>query len=80
MNVFYKLGRLYFNSIDKFNVVVEEKKEEIQLDDNQLVEDNKEVNDLIELILQIYLKNIQLEVEVRLDYECDYIYVKELLK
>ena len=50
MNVFYKLGRLYFNSIDKFNVVVEKKKEEIQLDDNQLVEDNKEVNDLIELI------------------------------
>lgn len=60
MNVFYKLGRLYFNSIEKFNVVVEKKKEETQLDDNQhiniqpsidvVVEENKEVNDLIELI------------------------------
>lgn len=60
MNVFYKLGRLYFNSIEKFNVVVEEKKEETQLDDNQhiniqssidvVVEENKEVDDLLELI------------------------------
>lgn len=55
MNVFYKLGRLYFNSIEKFNVDIKE----IQLDDNQhiniepsidVVVNNKEVDDLLELI------------------------------
>lgn len=55
MNIFYKLGELYFNSIEKFNVDIKE----IQLDDNQhiniessidVVVNNKEVDDLLELI------------------------------